>query len=166
MERRGQRKQQSCDFNGNRQSYRNCRFPYDSNSHINIWYGKHQVFGQKGTAAEMDKYSWKCHKSRQCEFIEVFAQRRSAIAALNAAPSNPRLVSQGDFNVEIACADLLPDVNNIIQIIATDISGKTITAAGNLRISSIQQYGRCRMMSTGAMSLIFQMSPRLLTADG
>jgi hypothetical protein len=100
---------------------------FDSNSHINVWYGDHQVFSQHGTPQRWINILGNVTIPSQIKSLTYSLNGGSHIP-LTIDTDNPRLAADGDFNIDIACEDLLvsPTLNTVV-ITATDLSDNVIT---------------------------------------
>lgn len=95
--------------------------------HVNVWYGNYQIFGQKGIPQRWANILGNVTNADTVASLQ-YSLNGGPLSPLSIGVQNPRLASRGDFNVEIACTDLRTDANNIVQIVATDIAGKTTAA--------------------------------------
>ena len=95
---------------------------------LNVWYGQHQVFGGIGTPQKRIDI---LGNVTNCDYVQSlqYSLNGSPLLPLSMGPTNQRLTGTGDFDVEIACTDLLPwPAQNNIQIVATEINGIVVTA--------------------------------------
>jgi len=92
---------------------------------IDIWYGSHQVFGQLGNPQRWVDILGNVSDPDGVGSL-VYSLNGGSELPLSIGPNNVRLVSKGDFNVEIARTDLVSGLNQVV-ITATDtLSNATV----------------------------------------
>ena len=92
---------------------------------IDIWYGSHQVFGSIGNPQEWINVLGNASAPDGLGSL-TYSLNSGPELPLSVGPGNSRLVGEGDFNVEIARADLVGGLNQVV-ITATDtISNQTV----------------------------------------
>jgi regulation of enolase protein 1 (concanavalin A-like superfamily) len=99
---------------------------FDSNSHVRIWYGQQQLFARQGTPQKWVNILGNVTNPDNVKSL-TYSLNGGPQLPLSMGPPNPRLVGAGDFNVEIACADLLSaPAQNVIEITATDLDDSVV----------------------------------------
>ncbi len=98
---------------------------FTANDHpvIDIWYGPRQVFGRPGISQRWANILGNVSDHDSIASL-TYSLNGGPAWPLSIGPGNPRLVAMGDFNVEIACADLLQGQNQVV-LTATDKLGNT-----------------------------------------
>ncbi len=85
---------------------------------IDVWYGSHQVFGHLGSPQRWVNILG--NVSDADAFASVtYSLNGGPELPLSRGPDTRRLLSPGDFNIEILCADLIQGLNYVV-ITATD----------------------------------------------
>jgi hypothetical protein len=103
--------------------------PANGDVQVQIWYGQHQVFGRLGTPQRRIDILGNVTNPDYVESLK-YSLNGGPLLPLSIGTANQRLSNLGDFDVEIFCTDLLPaPAQNNIQIIATDMNGKTAAAS-------------------------------------
>jgi len=88
---------------------------------IDVWYGSHQVFGHIGNPQEWVDVLGNASDPDGIDSL-VYSLNGGPVLPLSVGPDNPRLVAEGDFNIEMAYADLNDGPNQVV-ITATDTFG-------------------------------------------
>ena len=104
---------------------------------IDIWYGSEQHFGYNGEPLEWVNVLGNVSAAGPIATLEYRLNGASA-RPLSLGPNNRRLALPGDFNVEIAYADLAPG-NNHLEITATDDLNRTTVSTVTLHYTSTVQ---------------------------
>ena len=89
-----------------------------SQSVIDVWYSSHQIFGRIGNPQEWVNVLGNASDPDGIDSL-TYSLNGGPELPLSVGPGNPRLAGEGDFNVEIARADLM-DGSNRVVITATD----------------------------------------------
>ncbi|MGH7495309.1 MAG: methyltransferase domain-containing protein [bacterium] len=99
---------------------------------IDLWYGPEQIFGHLGAPQR-----WINVLGNVSDYDGIASLSYSLNGGpplqLSIGPGNPRLVTAGDFNVELACKDLVSGQNQVV-LTATDRLGNTVAKAVNAEL--------------------------------
>jgi len=90
---------------------------------IDVWYGSHQVFGHIGIPQQWVNVLGNVWDSDDMDSL-TYSLNGGPELPLSMGPDTRRLASEGDFNVDIAYADLDPGLNQVV-ITATDLFDNT-----------------------------------------
>jgi hypothetical protein len=98
----------------------------DSNSVINIWYGRHQVFGKLGNPQRWVNILGNLVEPNEIATL-TYSLNGGREYPLSVGPGDSaRLAGEGDFNIEILYTDLHDGIN-YVRITATDLLGNSTT---------------------------------------
>jgi len=95
---------------------------------INFWYGDTQTFGEKGNPQQWVNVLGRVTDDNDVTALTYSLNGNPAIS-IPSGPNGTRLVSTGDFNIEIDHADLI-DIGtgpNTVEVVATDSLGSSAT---------------------------------------
>jgi hypothetical protein len=104
---------------------------------IDLWYGKHQVFGLQGQPQRWVNILGRVSdRETQVERLTYTLNDSSKPLPVPIGPDDRRLVATGDFNIELD-SSLLPEGVNRVAITAVDTAGNETT-----RTVSLEQGGK------------------------